>query len=1315
MSKLKKNCILNLIVDTKCIFDALVVMMKKIAVLFFCFIFWFVGIAQNRDIIVDWSSFNLSNKLVNTSDKTTKKRNKSSHLWVNKTLCSFSQQWKDNALADSKTLKISNLKYQPLNASELSKINTGIIPSQLNATIKSGIARGVIYTTLSFSPIVKIDGIYKKVVSLTVSYSKKQVKNANNVPSITNSVLAAGKWYQFKVTKTGIYRISRDFLEQLGMDVGNINPENLKIYGNGGKPLPLLNIANNYFDPPENAIQVIGEEDGSFDAGDYILFYAIGTQGYDPENDTNLNPYSDDAYYFITADGEPGKRVLPMQEPTGNATTLITQFNEYQFHEEDEYTPAKVGRRWFGNRFDVESEQSYEFNFPNIVNGSEMVFTIKAGAVSESVTSLAISVNGTALPPLSFNPVNDITLLSTNNSQTTIPAGSETITVDLAYNNSGNPASTGYLDYLKIDVIRQLAGVEGEQLAFQYNDAINATGVGEYQISNASQFTQIWDVTDFTSITSKTFSGNATVSFKAQMGELRKYIALNPNDYYTPERAEDDVLQNQNLKGEIFQDASGNFNDVDYIIVVAPFLIQPALKLANHRKNIDGLNVKVVTTSQIYNEFSTGKQDISAIRNFIRYVYENASDSSKRIKYLCLFGDTSVDYKNRISGNNNIVPTFHTLNSTNTVSSFMSDDFYGNLDFNEGTIGQNPDVDRLDIAVGRILTDNVPLANALVDKIINYESKNSYGNWRNNFVIISDDVDEAWEYTSIQKNLDDLSDEILAEKPFLNVKKIHSDAFQQESSAGGDRYPKVNQAIQDAIEVGALIVNYFGHGGEDGLAKEFIYTKTMGEEFQNYNNLPCILTVTCEFTKFDLPTRITAGELTFWNKKGGAISMLTTTRSISVSLGVEFNRVIAPHLFGYGENIPVPPAEALRLSKNEINSSLRRVVFYLGDPAMKLAFPKPRIVLTKLNNQPIAQSTTVLEALSKVKFEGEIQDENGNLLTNYNGILEAKVFDKEILRQTLGNDGVRDTNADIDGDGDTNNILKLNFKTLGEIIFNGKASITNGTFTFEFVVPKDIRIPVDNGRVSLYAQRTNTLEDQIGFNVDVKVGGINEDAPEDNTGPTIELFMNDESFVSGGITNDSPILLAKLEDENGINTTGGIGHDIIAILDGDETNPFVLNEYYQAETDDYTKGSLDYKLRNLEEGLHTLTLRAWDVYNNSATAEIQFVVAGSDELKITRVLNYPNPFINYTEFWFNHNRPFEPLEVQVQVFTVTGKVVWSKNQIITTDGFLSRDITWDGRDDFGDKIGKGVYIYKITVKSTLTNKRVEKYEKLVIL
>lgn len=1282
-----------------------------------------IGLAQQKNVTIYWEEANLSrsSSLIPSSLSANEKRDRllsQINLQLERDQLLYQHQWEDTGLANESSLVVSNIRYGALSTSEMSRVNKDLVPDQPEYWINSTTGLGKIYTTVSISPVVRINGQYQKIRSFSVDYSYKTSRGNNNRQPIVNSVLASGNWYKFKVEKSGVYRLTRSFLNDLGMNTDGINPRNLKVYGNGGKPLPLVNENNFVFDLPETAIQVVGEEDGSFDSGDFILFYGTGVEGYTGngfydiggvfrENGTYLNPYSDESYYYVTVGDSPGLRVAPMVEPSGTADVTINRFDDIQFHEEDEFSPARVGRRWFGNRFDIENEQSYEFTFPNITPGQEMEVIVRAAAASESRTSMTVNINSTPVNPLSFSAIDDPTLLSIGSLTENIVASGETVTVDLTYNNEGNPSSVGYLDYISVQAFRNLTGSNG-QLSFRYFPAAALPGnIGQYEISNASQFSQVWDVTNPAFITSKQNDGGGSIAFKANLGEIREYVAVNPNDYFTPLQAAVSQVPNQDLKGTIFNDASGNFQDIDYLIVTAPFLIQPALRLANHHKNVNGLNVKVVTTDKIYTEFSSGKQDIGAIRNFVRYIFENASSQSKRLKYLCLFGDTSVDLKNRFSNNNNIIPTFHTPSSTSTWTSFMSDDFFVSLSPLEGNLVNNNTVDaKLDVVVGRILADEVPLANTLVDKIIGYSEKASYGNWRNSFVLISDDVDERYEYQSLEVTLDSIGDRVTAEKPFINVKKIHSDAYQQETSAGGNRYPEVNEAIINSIEVGALIVNYFGHGGEDGLAKEFIFTKTDGQNLQNRNRYPCIVTVTCEFTKFDNPLRITGGELTYWNRDGGAISLITTTRSIGVQLGVSFNLLLAEELFGFGLNIPGTPAEALAVTKNQISQPGKRVIFYVGDPAMPLAFPKQSARITTLNDVPITQATDTLKALSMVKFGGEVVDPAGNVLTDYNGVLEAKVYDKDLQRQTLGNDGVR---------GDNGQLLIMDFKTLGEVMFNGQATVTNGTFEFEFVVPRDIQIPVGNGKVSLYAERNSALEDQTGFNLDILVGGLNENAPEDNTGPTIQLFMNDESFVSGGITNDSPFLIAKLEDENGINTASGIGHDLIAILDDDEANPIVLNEYYQANVDDFTKGTANYKLRNLEEGLHTLTLKAWDVYNNSATGEIQFVVFGDDKLEVQRVLNYPNPFVDYTEFWFEHNRPTEPLDIQVQVFTITGKVVRTINRTIMTDGGQSRDIVWDGRDDFGERIGKGVYVYKLTVKSTLTNQQVEKFEKLVIL
>ena len=1281
--------------------------MKKNILLLSILFLPFVLFSQNKTIEINWGVTEKSMQgASSTENKASKSNSKSAtqllDLLIDQEML-FVEQWQDIRLAEEGSLAVSDIVYKPLTTSEIKKIDKNLITDQHTYYLGSGKARDIYYTSVSINPIIRINGVYKKILSFTLSYQYKNYERATQRIPITNSVLATGDWYKFKIEQTGVHILNKSFLNSIGMNTDGIDPRTIKVYGNGGKALPFKNIDNTVFDLVENSIQVVGELDGSFDTNDFVLFYGTNAEGYQGANfDTNINPYSDESYYYVTVDGGPGNRVQAMQEPSGNVTKIIDQYNRYQFIEFDKESPVKVGRRWFSNRFDIESDQTFNLNFPNIIPSQEMEVNIKVASASETSTSMAISVNGTSLNPLIFSPINDPFLLDSNQFSGEIPSGNENIVFNLNYNNGGNPSSIGYLDFISVDALVQLKGVNG-QLDFRWTEAASIPGIGEYQISSATQFSQVWDVTNPNFIVAKNNVGNSSsFSFKAILGELREYVAINPNDYFTPIKINRSYVPNQNLKGTIFNDESGNFKDIDFIIITPAFLLQSALKLADHRATVDGINVKVVTTDKIFEEFSSGKQDIAAIRNFVRYIYENASTEDKRIKYLCLFGDASVDYKDRLPNNNNTVPTFHTYRSDSTFKSFMSDDFFGNMDLEEGLMLAN---EKLDIAVGRILVDDVNLANAMVDKIISYDSKKSYGNWRNNFVLVSDDVDESWEYSTLEKNLDILGDEVSLEKPTINVKKIHSDSYPQVASSGGDRYPEVNDEFKNAIEVGALVINYFGHGGEDGLASEYIFTKETGRDLKNKNRYPCMVTVTCEFTKFDNPQRVTAGELTFWNKEGGAISLVTTTRSISASVGVEFNQVLTPELFGYGLNIPNTPAEAVRISKNSIGSENRRVVFYIGDPSMHLAFPTQKIVLTAINGVPIAESTAVLKALDKVKLAGEIQDINGNLISNYKGVLEAKLFDKNLERSTLGNDGVS-----VNGE-----LLILDFITLGEVLFNGKATVVDGLFEFEFVMPRDTEIPLDTGRISFYSQEDNSLKNQTGYNLDLKIGGLNEDAPEDNEGPLINLFMNDESFVTGGITNDSPVLIAKLSDDNGINTSSGIGHDMIAILDGDESNPFVINEYYQANIDDYSNGKASFTFRDLEEGMHTLTLKAWDVYNNSSTAEIQFIVAGNDDLEITNVLNYPNPFVSYTEFWFNHNRPFEPLEVQIQVFTVAGKVVWSKNQIINTDGFLSRDIVWDGKDDFGDRIGKGVYVYKISVISSLTNKRVEKIEKLVIL
>ncbi|CAH8285125.1 putative secreted protein (Por secretion system target) [Mariniflexile fucanivorans] len=1235
----------------------------------------------------------------------------------------FVAQFAISNTVNEASITVSNVSYASISKNDLKDLDINTIPNQLTFSLKNSVARDKQFAVFQLVPIIKeTNGTYKKVTSFQINYTSggnsNRISSLNKISStnaVTNSVLSTGEWFRFYVDTTGVFKLSKSFLQRLGVKVNDVDPRTIKLYGNGGGMIPYSNAVAYPFDVEENAIKFVGEADGVFNNEDYILFYAEGPRGYNSESITNINCYTDKTYYYINVSSGTGKRIQPFVQPSGNVDLVINSFEDYKFHEVDEYNIALLGRRWFGDRFDVDTNKTFNFDFPDLVTTTPIRLKVYVAAVSSTQTSMKLTVNGAAVSTMSISGASSPSLANESIYNNIVNVSTPKITVGLNYDKQGNPSALGYLDFISIEATRAL-NFSDKQFQFKNSAVSLATGIGQYTIANASQLSEVWDVTDIYNV-SNTLNTDAApnFTFTAAMGVLKTYVAVTSKDYFEPKFDSKTTISNQNIKGTVFLNNQGEFQDVDYIIVAPDNMLTQAERLAQINRNQYNLNVKVYGLDEIYNEFSTGNQDIGAIRNLVKYVYDNASAPEKRIKYLCLFGDGSFDYKDRVSNNTNIVPTWHSYGSFNLTSSFVSDDFYGMMDTNEGTLGTS---DRLDIAVGRVLADTPQRAKGLVDKVVSYYDKESFGSWRNNFVVVSDDVDKDWEGI-LEETTDNIGNLVSTNKPFMNVVKIHSDAYKQETSAGGNRYPQVTTEFVNAIDNGALVINYFGHGGEDGLAQERILLKTDIEDFRNFNKYNCFVTVTCEFTKFDNPYKETAGEFTYWNKQAGAIGLITTTRQIFVSFAISFNNLLGQYLFSYSDDDAYADyeypsmAEALRLAKNNpslAGQSQNRLIFFIGDPAMKLAFPKPNIQLTKINDLPIAQSTDTLKALSYVKLAGEVTDISGNLLTDYSGTLSVTIYDKDIDRQTLANDGTT-----LNG-----SLVKLDFKTLGEIIFRGQASVKNGQFEFDFVVPKDISIPVGFGKVSFYSKNEALLDDQAGASVNtVKIGGLNSDAEEDNIGPVITLYMNDENFVSGGITNESPTLLAKLEDANGINTASGVGHDIVAILDGDETNPYVLNDYYQTEVDDYQKGVVSFPFRDLEPGLHTLTIKAWDVYNNSSISEIQFIVYDEDEvLQINNVLNYPNPFVNYTEFWFNHNSSTS-LNVSIQIFTVSGKLVRTLNgqtsggNIINSS--LSRDIVWDGRDDFGDRIGKGVYIYKLTVQSDLLNKKVEKIEKLVIL
>ena len=1213
-------------------------------------------------------------------------------------------QWEELRDINEESVEIFDVKYSDFDIFQYPVLLNIPFKNKIEVKLKTSKSREKSFSFLEFSPILKINENYKIVKSFKLKYSFDNLKNISVIQS-QNSEMAVGSWYQFYIDQTGVYKIDKSFLDQLGINTNSIDPRKIRIFGHGGEMLPMNNTENFMLDPIENAIQVNGEEDGIFDNDDYIIFFAKGPDNYNSESDTHLNLYEEKTSYFISIGSFNGLRVNSFIEPDQPVDLIIDNYTNYQFHEIDEYNIAQIGRRWFGDRFDFESNKTFSFAFDNLIVSEPIDLKVSAAATSEVSTSMSININGSNTSTLYFGSIGDPILASGANYNSEIYSNSSTINVSLNYNNSGNPASTAFLDYISLEATCDLI-YSGDQLIFHNNNINSLPSVVEYQIGSNQNNYNVWDVSDISNISEVSNSIENNFSFKSNFSSENKFIAFSESNFLIPTIETNSFIENQNIKQTIFSDFQGNLSAPDYVIIARQDMLFQAERLAQINREKNNLSVKVIELQKIYNEFGSGNQDISAIRNFIRYIYHNQNNGNN-LKYLCLFGDASFDYKQRIPNNTNIIPSWLSLNSFSLSSSFISDDFYGMMDLNEGTMSNS---DKLDIAVGRILADNSQRSVVLVDKIESYYSTESFGDWRNKVIVISDDVDEPWE-NIIQSTSNEIADLISENKPFINTKKILIDSYEQQTSSGGERYPEVNSEILNGIKQGAIVINYFGHGGEDGIARERIFDKINAAAVKNPNRLNCFVSVTCEFTKFDNPNRETAGEFLYWNKDGGSVALITTTRQIFVSVGVEFNITLEQYLFSFGSDNYPSIAESLRLTKNDpaiSSTNQRRLVFFIGDPAMKLAIPEKEIRISKINGVDINNFQQPIKGLDLVNVEGQVYDKNGLFLENYSGILTSTVYDKNISRTTLANDNTTDGNG---------NLILLDFEILGEVLFRGKSSVENGEFQFSFVVPKDVRMEIDSGKFSFYAKDTSSNLDKSGYNTSIQIGGVNEDAEEDSIGPEIQIFLNDESFVSGGITNESPNLIVKLSDNNGINTSSGVGHDILATIDSDDINAIILNNYYVADIDDYKNGTVNYQLDNLQPGQHTLKIKAWDVYNNSSISEVDFMVFNENEkLVLDNVLNYPNPFIDFTEFWFNHNSS-SLLDVKIEIFTISGRLVKTiiGNTNFSGDSNFSRDFIWDGRDDFGDKVAKGVYVYKLSVRSELTNKQTSKIEKLVIL
>ena len=826
--------------------------------------------------------------------------------------------------------------------------------------------------------------------------------------------------------------------------------------------------------------------------------------------------------------------------------------------------------------------------------------------------------------------------------------------------------------------------------------------LGEYQISNFPTQGFIWDVSNrqIPKLVSGSIEGVSTYTFKQNM-KFSEFIASNGTSFYVPDKI--GTINYQNLHG---------LAQADYLIITNSLFYEQANRLANLHRD-EGLIVHVVTDEQVYNEFSSGAKDAAGIRMFVKMFYDRSQliSGSLAPKYLLLFGDGTYDPKDRVSNNNNYILTYQVDNSENHISALVTDDFFGILGDNEAIT----QTDLLDVGIGRLLVSDLTQAKQQVDKIEHYmkngsdlflnasannccldsSTNGSFGDWRMKFIQIADDEEGGY---FVNNDTEPQYDIVKSNHREMNCDKLYLDAYPQQTSAGGQRSPEVYSAISDRVQRGALVVNYVGHGGEVGLAEERVVTIPQIQSWKNINALHLFVSATCEFTKFDDPNRISAGEWLALNPTGGAIALMTTTRSVYFGVNTATGAAFYNNVFERDANMePKTFGEIVRLTKNQSGSNDNKRSFTLiGDPALKIALPRLKVVTDSLNGQAYAVIDTI-KALGKVTIKGHIEDFYGNVQSNFNGYVLPSIFDKTKNFNTLGQD-------------DTSPVI--NYELQRNVVYKGKSTVTNGTFAFTFIVPKDIALSYGLGKISYYA--FNNSIDASGVDTTFSIGGIDPIGVLDAVGPSVDLFLNDDKFIDGGITDATPVLFAKIFDENGINTVGnGIGHDLTAIIDENTAESINLNDYYSSDLDTYQSGTIRYELPELTEGAHSVSLKVWDVNNNSSLTKINFLVRPSENAAINHLYNYPNPFTSNTKFMFEHNQSCDNMDVQIQVYSVSGRLVKTILEKVQTVGFRTEGLNWDGKDDFGDKLARGVYIYRLSIK-TDSGETAQKTEKLVI-
>ena len=1190
----------------------------------------------------------------------------------------------------SYSVLLKNEVFAALSTDELAVLSTNNILSQsINPSLQTLNVSGNSYVELLVSPFVLRNGVVQKLISFSVEITKapkpQRLKSTTNHTYTTNSVLKSGKFVKIAIANTGVYRLTYEDLNAMG-----ISPANVRIFGYGGEVLnqdfskPMID------DLPELAIQMEKGSDGVFSSGDYILFYAKGVQkwSYDRIREMfthTINSYSTKGYYFVTSDAGVGRKIeTSIIDVPGSASVVpVEEFTDYIVHENELKNLCNSGKEFYGEFFNDAKSLNFAFNFPNILRTNTTKVRLDVAASAGAITTFTLDLDGAQTKTLSVSKRTDgdgYEKAKAANGFYSFTPTRDVLNMKLSFNPNGVSAEA-YLNYIEINAQRALK-MSGTAMQFQYVGELGSNNYCQYKLSDAGNNVQIWDVTEAHNITRvPTTIIDGKLTFTASGTELRNYLAIDPtqgNSFSKPEII--GAVSNQNLH---------SLPQAEMIIITHPRFLTHSEELAQAHRTIDNLRVNVMTTDQVYNEFSSGTPDATAYRRAMKMFYDRAiaaSTPADMPKYLLIFGRGTFDNRKlQSTSGDNLTLTYQADNSLVETLSYVTDDYFGFLDDNEGN--QIPS-HGLDIGVGRFPVVTAAHAQDVVKKTIDYMSNVNNGKWKNQLCFLADDGDNALH----MKQADSIASTISRNFKSYQTTKIYLDAYNQEISASGETYPVARKQLHDLIDKGLLYLNYTGHAGPQGWSNESVMTVNDVNGMSN-KILPIWVGATCNFLQFDLKT-VSAGEKVVLNPNGGGIGIFSAARPVYASQNFTVNKYFTENLFKKNNGKHYRIGDALAIAKNSVGSEINKLSYiYMGDPAVKLAFPTDyNVSTTSINNNSVFGADT-LRAMSVVEVKGQIVDGSNQKAEGFNGDIFVDVFDKAQRIATQNNQG--------DGN--------MTYTDRPNVLFSGKATVTQGQFSFTFMLPKDIKYNYGGGRINYYAHSDELKAEAQGYFEDFTVGGTNKTVVYETDGPEIKLLLNTQNFVSGDVVNESPLLMAQIKDVSGINKVGsGIGHDLLITIDNDPSQSKVLNDFFETKANSYSEGSLQYKLSNLSEGKHTLTFKAWDLLNNSASETIEFEVIKGLQPVIFKVYNFPNPVKTGTSIVVEHDRPETILNTLIEIFDLSGRKIWQFEQS------NADNVQWDLRGADGVKVKAGIYFYKVSI-STNNSEVYSKTNKILVL